>query len=215
MARETITFPYMNVLAYADGLTFGVDFYDDVAPVGYAEQFETAWRQLTREAPMKPRAHPFFFVVCSGCSTPILTNRRPNAMFRCRVCATEVEAVEAASDDLRRLRDRVLDRLGKRVIDISGRLQALLVQAVEPSDLEALEAACAAAGFERAADNSPLHEWLASDGLRHGMDGSGDLSTWQKVARDGQLALQDETSPEVDDLVGTLNGIAPPFGHCP
>jgi tetratricopeptide (TPR) repeat protein len=208
VTHESITFPYMNVLVYADQTTFGVEFYDDTDDPGYAERFASGWRQLTRETPLRPRAHPFFFVVCQRCSTPVLTNRRPHAVFACRVCGGDLEAVEMPSSRLAELRDATLERIGRRVVDISGLLQAVVVQLVEPEATEAVEAACADAGFDRASDESPIHALLASEGLRRGFDASGDLTTWQKVADDGQLALEGETTPEVEDLVGRLNEIA-------
>jgi hypothetical protein len=96
----------MNILGYADGVTFGVDFYHDVGAADYEEQFAEGWREVIRAAPLRPRAHPFFFVVCPQCSTPILTNRRLRAALTCRVCSMPMEAVESPSSVLRDLRDR-------------------------------------------------------------------------------------------------------------
>jgi len=208
VTEEPITFPYMHILLYADETTFGVDFYDHVDDPEYADRFSSGWRQLTREAPMRARAHPFFFAVCPRCSTPILTNRRPFAFFACRVCGSELSAVEMPSSRLAELRNAALDRIGKRVVDISGQLQAVVVQAIDPEAADALDATCTAANFDRADDESHVHALLASDALRRGFDASSELTTWQKVANDGQLALEGETTPQVEDLVGKLNEIA-------
>ena len=210
MNGEALTFPHMNILFYADGDTFGVDFYSDVSSAeDYEAQFAEGWQQLTRELPLRPRAHPFLFVVCPSCSTPILTNRRPDATFICKVCGEPLSVIEAPSPPLRTMRDRVLARIGKRVVGISGYLQAVIVQPVDPADREAVDSACAAAGFERVSDSSNLHAWLASEALRRGFDAQGELATWLKLAAEGQLALEGETTPAVDDLVGSLVETAP------
>lgn len=210
MAHEPITLPHMNVLAYADGTTFGVDFYDDVDDPEYGERFAAGWQQLTREAPMRPRSHPFSFAVCPGCSAPILTNRRPGAVFTCRLCGGALEALETPSSRLTALRDATLARIGKRVIDVAGQLQAVVVQPVDPQAAESLDAVCAAAGFQPAEDDSQVHAVLVSEALQRGFDANGELKTWQKLAGEGGLApaLEGETTPEVDDLVGRLNEVA-------
>jgi tetratricopeptide (TPR) repeat protein len=84
----------------------------------------------------------------------------------------------------------------------------VLIQPIEAADLSAVEEACAASGFERTPEESPAHAILGSDSVKRGFDTVTPLSAWQKTASDGQLALEGETTPDVDDLVGVVNSVA-------
>jgi len=200
-----ITFPFMNIHTYADGSSFTVDFYHPPDSPHYAAVFAEGWRQLLRQLPYRARGQPLLFTECPSCRTVILTGRKPGKSLNCRVCETRFDV--AALPDTRHaaLLDEVLNEIGRRVVDISGHTQVVVLQAPDESSLHDVRDACERLGFHALPEDDRSAGYLWMEGMQRGVLqlGAPHIAVG-KVAPAGQTAFEDETTPDVEELLDSL-----------
>jgi tetratricopeptide (TPR) repeat protein len=200
-----IRFPFMNIYTFADGASFTVDFYHPPDAPDYAARFSEGWHQLRRQLPLRPRGQPFLLTECPSCGTVILTGRKPGRSLNCRVCETGFEVHALPRSSYAALLDEVLDEIGRCVVDISGQTQVVVLQAPDEGTLDAARAACESMGFHALPQDDRIAGYLWMEGMQRGVFqlhvphiAAG------KVASDGQTAFEDETPPDVEDLLDSL-----------
>ena len=217
---QNLTMPFLIPRFYLDEGVYSLDFYHDPTAPDYIEQFVHFWREATRNPQYRLifgrvltlSSIPFYFTRCPTCELPILTNRRPGKSLTCRRCGKEYTASVTKDSDLDVLLGRILEALGKKLIDLTGQMQVVLIQLVGGDDhAKLVEDICFRAGFTPLLQAHPAAFYLL-DALR----GKGFLkwrpySLWQKMSDNGQQAYVGEWPPEVEHLVRMLrlNGLEP------
>jgi tetratricopeptide (TPR) repeat protein len=103
------------------------------------------------------------------------------------------------------LLNQILERLGRRVVDMSGKRQLVAFQAAGEASLQEVRDAAQRCGFERLRDEDLAVGYLWSDGLRRGIFQAGKQHlTVAKTAGEGQSAYADETPPDVEELLASV-----------
>jgi tetratricopeptide (TPR) repeat protein len=200
-----IQFPFMNIYTFADGASFTVDFYHPPDSPDYAARFSEGWRQLRRQLPLRPRGQPFLLTECPSCGTVILTGRKPGRPLNCRVCETGFEVRALPRTSHAALLDEVLSEIGRRMVDISGQTQVVVLQAPDEGTLDAAREACESMGFHALREDDRSAGYLWMEGMQRGVF---QLHVPHiavgKVATEGQTAFEDETTPDVEELLDSL-----------
>jgi tetratricopeptide (TPR) repeat protein len=200
-----IQFPFMNIHTFADGSSFTVDFYHPPDAPDYAARFAEGWHQVLRQLPYRPRGQPFVFTTCPGCRTVILTGRKPGSSMSCRVCDTRFAVNERPDGRYAALLEEVLDGIGRSLVDISGQTQVVVLQAPDEGSLEAARAACGRLSFHALPEDDRIAGYLWMDGVRRGVFKlHAPHVAAAKVATEGQTACEDETTPDVEELLDSL-----------
>jgi tetratricopeptide (TPR) repeat protein len=209
-ADQQNTKSHLHIQFYLGG-GYSVDYYDDLTMLDdYMVRFLRCWRELTRD-PSFPNhggmlsGTPFYFTICPNCSIPILTNREHGKPLTCLRCESIHETSAVRREELDELLDRIMTKLGKQLVDISGHILVLGVFLTDENKMEKIEGICRKAGFDPLPKKHLIVLSLLQGALDRGIyNFDQPYSAWQKVSAATYRVYADETPPEVQRVVRTI-----------
>ncbi|WP_236791135.1 tetratricopeptide repeat protein [Amycolatopsis sp. GM8] len=202
------TMPFMNTRFYVEAQAFSLDFFYGLDLPDYADKFEWGFAEATGQIrarlPMATmRSTPFYFTRCPGCGGHVLTNRDVGKDLSCRWCGVSAPTAVRHDKRLDRLEALALDKLGKRVTDLSGQMCVVIVDAADAKQARRVRSMGAELGFSELEPDNMAVRHLRVEGYRRGLvspDGAF-LVALRQVAAPGSRGYADETPPVVDRLI--------------